>query len=100
VATAPLRALLDPVHEPVTLNELLRRRVEASGGAPALLAGDARFSFDQFDEATSRCAGGLSELGVERGTPVAIMMGNHADFVLAWWGIAKTGAVEVPINTA
>jgi crotonobetaine/carnitine-CoA ligase len=27
-------------------------------------------------------------------------MGNSADFVLAWWGIVKAGAVEVPVNTA
>jgi crotonobetaine/carnitine-CoA ligase len=96
-ATAPL---LDPLHEPVTLLELLSLRVAASPHEPALLFGDSRFTWAELDRATDGFSASLAERGIGRGDSVALFMGNHADFVLAWWGIAKAGAVEVPVNTA
>jgi crotonobetaine/carnitine-CoA ligase len=93
-------ALLEPVHAPLTLLELLDRRVERGGNEPALLFGDQRYTWAEFDRATDGFAAGLAELGVRRGDTVALFIGNSADFVLAWWGVVKAGAVEVPVNTA
>jgi crotonobetaine/carnitine-CoA ligase len=50
-------------------------------------------------QAASRIGGGLSRLGVSRGDPVAIMLPNRDEAVLAWLGCALIGAVEVPVNT-
>jgi carnitine-CoA ligase len=93
-------ALLAPAHEPLTLLQLLDRRVEQSGDEPALLFADERYTWAEFDAVTDRVASALAASGVARGDSVALFMANHADFVLAWWGIVKAGAVEVPVNTA
>jgi crotonobetaine/carnitine-CoA ligase len=45
-------------------------------------------------------AGGLDNLGVGRGESVLLMLDNHLDGIIAWWALALTGRVEVPVNTA
>ncbi len=52
------------------------------------------------DLLSNRFAGGFRDLGLQKGDKMAIMMKNHPDFLYAWFGFAKPGAVEVPINTA
>lgn len=51
------------------------------------------------DEALS-LAGGLAAQGVGAGEHVLLMLDNHLDYVLAWVGLALTGRIEVPVNTA
>ncbi|MFW9917588.1 MAG: AMP-binding protein, partial [Candidatus Thorarchaeota archaeon] len=45
-------------------------------------------------------AKGLLELGVQKGDKVCIMMDNCPEYLYAWLGASKMGAVEVSINTA
>jgi carnitine-CoA ligase len=40
----------------------------------------------------------LTQLGVERGARVAVMLPNRREFLLSWFGVATIGAVEVPVN--
>jgi crotonobetaine/carnitine-CoA ligase len=52
-------------------------------------------------EARSRAvAGALQGWGIGRGDRVAVMMGNVPEFLDAWFGIARLGAVEVPVHSA
>src|SRR5919198_6439319 len=43
---------------------------------------------------------GLAERGVGRGDRVAILLGNHPDFLFAWFGANLLGAIAVPVNPA
>ncbi|UOY88452.1 fatty acid--CoA ligase family protein [Bacillus glycinifermentans] len=45
-------------------------------------------------------AGGLRELGVEKGDHVALLLGNTPHFVISFFGTLKAGAVAIPINPA
>ena len=47
-----------------------------------------------------RVAGGLVEVGIERGDRVAVMMSTRPEFLFAWFGILGAGAIEVPIHDA
>lgn len=47
-----------------------------------------------------RAAAALEDHGVRRGDRVAVLLPNGPDFLRAWWGIALTGAVLVPLHTA
>jgi carnitine-CoA ligase len=60
--------------------------------------GDESVTLGELDERINRTANGLLRLGIGRGDKVAIMMGNRAEFLYAWFGLNKIGAVEVPIN--
>lgn len=54
----------------------------------------------QLEERSNRFANGFRDLGITKNDKIAIMMKNHPDFLYTWFGSAKLGAVEVPINNA
>ena len=56
-------------------------------------------TFEQAARDAEKVAGYLQALGVRPGDPVALMMGNGIDFVRAWAGIGRLGAVAVLLNT-
>lgn len=49
---------------------------------------------------SDRVAAGVSTLGLGPGTNVAVMMKNSLELVDVWFGLAKAGVVEVPVNHA
>jgi long-chain acyl-CoA synthetase len=57
-------------------------------------------SYGEFDARTDALAAGLADLGVEPGNVVSVMLPNRLEFLEAWWGILKAGAVFGPINPA
>jgi crotonobetaine/carnitine-CoA ligase len=88
-----------PVRERV-LGRLLLDRAHAAPDRPFLrVGGGPLHSVGAVTEAALRVGGGLTRLGVGRGDPVAIMLPNRDEAVLAWLGTALIGAVEVPVNT-
>lgn len=55
-------------------------------------------SFRALDEISDRIAAGLRRIGVARGDRVACMMRNSPFVVSALFGLAKAGAIWVPVN--
>lgn len=56
-------------------------------------------TYGELNLRANRLANGLKGLGVERGTRIAIMLPNIPEFVYAFLGTLKLGAVAVPFNT-
>jgi crotonobetaine/carnitine-CoA ligase len=64
-----------------------------------LLQHDAlRQSYAAFFGDCLRHAAALRELGVGRGQNVCLMLGNTPDYLYTWFGLARLGAVAVPVN--
>jgi len=61
---------------------------------------DRMVTYQQLDERSNRFSNGFRELGIKKDDKIALMMKNDPDFLYAWFGSAKLGAVEVPINVA
>src|SRR5690606_8193535 len=61
---------------------------------------DAAVTFEQLNEQINRVANGFLALGVGLGDKVALMLPNRVEFLYAWFGLNKIGAVNVPINVA
>ncbi len=61
---------------------------------------DTPIALGELNDQINRAANGLLALGVKPGDKVAIMLPNCPDFLYAWFGANKIGAVEVPINAA
>jgi acyl-CoA synthetase (AMP-forming)/AMP-acid ligase II len=55
-------------------------------------------TWQQFDERANRFANVLMEKGVKKGAKVVHLMYNGIDWLLAYFGIVKTGALVVPLN--
>lgn len=60
---------------------------------------DSACSYQEFDARLNRAANAWWELGVRPGDRVSFMLDNSPDFMVAWLGLAKLGAVLVAINT-
>ena len=61
---------------------------------------DTPIALGELNDQINRAANGLLALGVKPGDKVAIMLPNCPEFLYAWFGANKIGAVEVPINAA
>ncbi len=59
-----------------------------------------RFTFAEMDAWSNRAANAFGDLGVAKGRHTGLFMGNSAEHLAAFFGIAKLGAVSVPVNTA
>jgi long-chain acyl-CoA synthetase len=83
-----------------SLVALLRASVEQSPRSEAIVeAGGPRVTYRELWDRAARIAGGLRQLGIERGDRVAIRLGNGLDWCLAFFGIQLAGAISVPVNT-
>ncbi|MGB8954181.1 MAG: AMP-binding protein, partial [Tumebacillaceae bacterium] len=64
----------------------------------ALLFLDKSVSYRELDGLVDRFAAGLQALGLGKGSRIALLLGNTPQFVIAYYAIARIGAVSVPIN--
>lgn len=62
--------------------------------------GQVHLSYRQLNEYSNRFANALLDRGIRRGTKVAVMLPNCLEYLYSWFGLAKIGAVMVPVNTA
>jgi long-chain acyl-CoA synthetase len=64
---------------------------------PAIIYLGETFSYRRLRELSERFAGGLTTLGVDKGDRVMIYIANSIQWVIAFLGIQKIGAVIVPV---
>lgn len=60
--------------------------------------GTREFTYARLNEEINRTANLFLELGIQKGEKVAIQLRNCPEFLLCWFGLAKIGAVTVPLN--
>jgi carnitine-CoA ligase len=83
-----------------TIGHLLADKAGRIGDRTWLIFGEQRYTYAQAHDLSNRYANGLRGLGVGKGDHVAVMMANCPEFIWTIWGLAKLGAVAVPLNTA
>jgi long-chain acyl-CoA synthetase len=85
---------------PESLIAMLRATVDDRGANEAIVEiGGPRINYRALWDRSARVAGGLRDLGIDRGDRVAIRLGNGLDWCLAFWGGLMSGAIVVPVNT-
>jgi crotonobetaine/carnitine-CoA ligase len=57
-------------------------------------------TFEELEQETTRAADAFIGMGVAHGDAVVVHMRNSREFVIAWLGLAKAGAIMVPTNLA
>ncbi|OMP66375.1 class I adenylate-forming enzyme family protein [Domibacillus epiphyticus] len=65
----------------------------------AVIQDGKRISYYQLKNIVEKAAGNLQRLGVKKGERVAMLLGNHIEFIITALACAKIGAVFVPLNT-
>ncbi|QRG66984.1 class I adenylate-forming enzyme family protein [Brevibacillus choshinensis] len=81
-----------------TLHHYLRDRAQQSPDVEALLAANARFTYQEWDDRTNQLAAFLLEEGVQKGDFVAILCKNDHPYPTILLAALKIGAVAIPLN--
>jgi fatty-acyl-CoA synthase/long-chain acyl-CoA synthetase len=83
----------------VTLRSLLVGSIARFGDRPAVVGADGRtLSYRDLERFGDRLALALVAAGISPGDPVAVMMSNSVEWVVADQGILRAGGAKVPIN--
>jgi len=91
-------ALNDNLIHRINVGDLLTRSAARNPRQMAIVDGERRLNYRQFNEAANRLAHGLASLGYGRGDVLALMSGNSAEFLITYFACAKLGLVCVPVN--
>lgn len=83
-----------------TFSAVIRQHVAQRPDHVAVRDPERALGFGALYEEALAVAGGLEQLGVREDESVLLMLDNHLDAVIAWWALALTRRVEVPVNTA
>jgi acyl-CoA synthetase (AMP-forming)/AMP-acid ligase II len=89
----------DPADPAETVPALLRAQSEARGDHPLLISDDRVLTYRDALERSAAVSKGLISWGAGPGTHVGLIYPNDPDFVVAWLGAARIGAVTVPLST-
>ena len=84
----------------VTLPNLVALHGKWRGARTALIEGERRLTWRQFERETARAANGLGWLGLRAGDRVAVLMDNSLEMVILLFGILRYGGVAVPLNVS
>ncbi|MFF5113213.1 class I adenylate-forming enzyme family protein [Streptosporangium sp. NPDC000509] len=80
------------------LRNYLSAAVRRHGARPAVVAGGRIWSYADLNRMSRAVAGHLQECGVGPGDPVAIILRNGVEYVVADLAITLLGAAKVPVN--
>lgn len=95
--TAPNPDDMPPI-APRLLTDLLDHAVERHGEWPAIDFMGRRWTYAEVGDLARRAARGLQDLGVEKGTRVALCLPNTPYYVICYFAILRVGGVVVNLN--
>ncbi|HLQ35612.1 MAG TPA: benzoate-CoA ligase family protein [Chloroflexota bacterium] len=72
---------------------------QGRGKKVALVCGEAQVSYGDLVELAARLASGLAQLGLQPEQRVLILLPDSVEFVAAYLGVMRLGAIAVPLNT-
>ena len=82
----------------MNVGEMLRARAELHPQKTALIHGQKKISYGELSAMAGRLSRALAQKGVRKGSPVILMLHNSWEFVVSFFGIARLGAITVPID--
>ena len=82
----------------INIGDSLTRTAASRPAQLAVVDGDHRLTYAEFNAYVNRLAHGLAGMGYERGAALALASGNSADFLAVYFACAKLGVVCVPVN--
>jgi long-chain acyl-CoA synthetase len=85
-------------YQKVPLQEILKKTGEAYPEKIAIAYGEQEISYSQLDTLSNQFANALIKLKVEKGSRVAVFLPNIPQFIIAYFGALKAGAVVTAIS--
>jgi len=82
----------------VSLSDLLRKTAEKYPDKTAIVYFDKPMTYRELNSAADKFATALDALGVKKGDKVALFLANMPQFVIAYYGAIRIGAIETAIS--
>jgi len=83
----------------MNIRELIEKQSQRNPDKVFLYFGEQEVTYKEFNENINRAANVFLNLGIKKGDRVCFFLPNCPEFLYGWFGLAKIGAVLVPINT-
>ncbi len=83
---------------PLLLNDFLRRAAKLYPNKEAIVDGDRRFTYREYQDRCNQLAHALLALGIKKGDRVCILSPNSHYFLESYYGVTQIGAILVPLN--
>lgn len=86
-----------------TFGDGLRRNAMRNPKKPLVISYDQDhtriiYTYEDINESANRFANAMLKLGIQKGDIVAVMSRNLPQYIIAWFGIAKIGAILTGVN--
>jgi acyl-CoA synthetase (AMP-forming)/AMP-acid ligase II len=82
----------------LVLGELIARNARKFPDRGAIVHGDTRLTYREFNARINRLAHALLDIGIKRGEKVAMLLFNCNQYLEAYFALGKIGAIGVPLN--
>jgi acyl-CoA synthetase (AMP-forming)/AMP-acid ligase II len=86
-----------PYYPEIPLFQALRNSARLMAESPTILH-PKKMTIKEIDSLSDKLATALADLGVKKGNTVALYMWNSPEFVVAFFGVLKTGATVTTLN--
>jgi long-chain acyl-CoA synthetase len=83
----------------MNIGSLFSRHARYRPDHPAVVFGDQRLTWSEFNRSINRLAHALLDMGIRKGDKVATILPNRLEQLEVYWASAKIGAVVVPSST-
>ena len=93
-----MRKSLKP-YESYPMQQLLSRTANKLPGKTAIIDCERHFTYQEIESFSSKLSNSLIGMGIKKGQKVGILAPNCAEYVIAFYGIIKAGAVVTTINS-
>ncbi|GAB6094612.1 class I adenylate-forming enzyme family protein [Desulfatiferula olefinivorans] len=84
---------------PKLIHHFLEQSAQAYPDKTAIIYQENRITYAELNQAANRLAAYLIDNNVKKGALIPLMFENGVDYVTAYFGILKAGAVAVPLGT-
>ena len=81
-----------------TLHDLLHNSLERDPGKPAIVDGDAEYSYEDLERESSTLGAALVETGVNKGDRVGVLVEKSWEAIVAMLAASRIGAAYVNVN--
>jgi fatty-acyl-CoA synthase len=86
------------VEVPLLLNDFLRRAAKLYPNKTAIVDGEKRFTYRDYQARCNQLGHALLGLGIGKGDRVCILSPNSHYFLESYYGVTQIGAILVPLN--
>ena len=83
---------------PMLIGDIVKRQAKINAKRVGLVDANKEFTYKEINERVNRLGNAFIKLALRKGDKVAFMANNCHEFVEAYFAVAKTGLIIVPVN--